>query len=408
MRSHPPPLGSIPLGAVRPEMTRYACYPQPDQFQRSVGAKAYQTALQDSNRLPIPADLALHVSLPASWQSLQTEMALVAGHLDNDRRVQTLSLHCDQSPLPPALHSSLHEHFDLTAVQSITLACALSADTLPHLAQLQRFGISHLSLTTACHTQALLEAALTIAKSQGIAHIHLNVALGLPNQDAATCAASFEVILNQSPDSLTLLSGGHLPDWPDAETLRQKCVQKALSSGYAQLGLGHFARTGSPLATARSEGRLQHSLLGYRIGETALDQIGLGPGALSVVGDCLVENHLRPLLWEQALAKGRLPIRRGLLRDLDNRLRASVIERLLSDAQVSFRHFERLFDFSFTHYFAHALLTLKHLNQDQARPPISIEPDHLRVDLTALDWLPTIASAFDRYRQPALALSHIG
>ena len=412
------------LGAVSAEASRYACYPQPEQFSRHVSAVDYRQALEDSNRLPIPADLSLHIELPANWSALQTEMALVSRHLDADRHVRALSLQCNQTRLPPLLFDHLHQHFDLSLLHSVTLACELCADNLPNFAQLHERGITRLSLITPCQRSPLLEASLAMARDQGIEDIHLDVVYGLPDQSPADCLAGFDQVLKLAPQSLMLLSGHHLParvrrlmaQPPSlgrhhsraAHTLRRSGLTAALNQGYRYIGLDCLAHADSPMATARDQGRLQRSMQGYRVSDERLDQLGLGPAALSLVGDCLVENQVRSALWERDLAKGRLPIRRGLIRDLDNRVRALVIDRLLSDAQVSFQHCERLFQFSFQRYFAQALHSLRTMATSLPQPGLHIDEHQIRVDSTALSLLPQIAAAFDRYAQDQQPLSHIG
>lgn len=408
--------------------SRYACYPEPDHFSRSISSADYRQALEDSNRLPIPAQLALHLELPADWSALQTEMALVGRYLDADRQVRMINVQCNQTRLPSSLLGALQQHFDLSLVDTVTLACKLEEESLPNLAQSAQRGITRWSLIVPCQPNRLLDAVVAMADDQGIEDIHLDLLYGLPNQSVRDSLAGIEQALKLAPHSLTLHNAHHpsarirrLMATPtvhtapntdvdvDAEqTMRDRGMTLAQQHGYHYIGLDCLARADTALASARREGRLQRCLQGYRVGDEALDHIGLGPAALSVVGDCLVENQVRHSLWAQDLADGRLPIRRGHLRDLDNRVRAIVIDRLLSDARVSFQHCERLFQFSFRPYFAQALQSLHAIAGKLPNPGLHIDDEQIRIDANALPLLPSIAAAFDRYAQTQRPLSRIG
>lgn len=406
------------------EASRYACYPEPDHFSRSISSADYRQALEDSNHLPIPAQLALHLELPADWSALQTEMALIGRHLDADRQVRLINVQCNQTRLPASLLEALQQHFDLSLLDAVTLACKLEEESLSNLAQSAQRGITRWSLIAPCQPNRLLDATVAMAEGQGIEHLHLDLIYGLPNQSINDSNAGIEQALTLSPYSLTLHNAHHLPArirrlvaMPAVHTapntnaeqaVREQGIALAQQHGYHYIGLDCLARADTALARARHEGRLQRCLQGYRVADEPLDHIGLGPAALSVVGDCLVENHVRHGLWAQDLANGRLPIRRGHLRDLDNRVRAIVIDRLLSDARVSFQHCERLFQFSFRPYFAQALQSLHAMSHTLPTPGLHIDDEQIRVDPNALPLLPSIAAAFDRYAQTQQPLSRIG
>ena len=65
--------------------------------------------------------------------------------------------------------------------------------------------------------------------------------------------------------------------------------------------------------------------------------IGFGPSSISALPGGYAQNAPHVKQWSEAVAAGRLPVQRGLGITREDRLRRSVIERLLCDGAVDLR-----------------------------------------------------------------------
>ncbi|WP_339930198.1 oxygen-independent coproporphyrinogen III oxidase [uncultured Brevundimonas sp.] len=182
----------------------------------------------------------------------------------------------------------------------------------------------------------------------GVAAINFDMMYGLPGQTCDNVTASMETALSLQPDRVALFGYAHVPwmkkhqavirdsdladvsgRWAQAEA-----AEAVLSAhGYIRIGMDHYARPGDPMTARLAEGTLHRNFQGYTDDPSAV-LIGVGPSAISSLPYAYAQNRLRVDDWAADIAAGRLPVGRQLETTSDDRLRRTVIERLMCDLQV--------------------------------------------------------------------------
>jgi len=192
------------------------------------------------------------------------------------------------------------------------------------------------------------ESAVTRLRAAGITALNIDLIYGLPYQTQGHVARTIEQVLTLEPDRLAVFGYAHVPHFkkhmqlipteslPDGEErMAQFEVGHALlsASGYAAVGLDHFAKPGDALAIAQKEGRLARNFQGYTT-DVAPALIGLGASSSSALPQGYVQNKPDVPEWRKVIDAGTLPVARGVALTDDDRLRRAIIERLMCDLEV--------------------------------------------------------------------------
>jgi oxygen-independent coproporphyrinogen-3 oxidase len=192
---------------------------------------------------------------------------------------------------------------------------------------------------------ALVEVAVNRLRRAGIGGINLDLMYGLPTQTAAHVEASARFAASLGVDRIAVFGYAHV-DWMkphqkaiDGTTLpgvvarmeQAEAAEAVLTrAGYLALGLGHFARPGDALAVAAAEGRLRRNFQGYTTDDAAV-LLGLGASSIGALPGGQAQNEADERRYEEIVAAGHLPIRRGVAVTCQDRLRADMIKRLMCD-----------------------------------------------------------------------------
>ena len=182
----------------------------------------------------------------------------------------------------------------------------------------------------------------------GVAAINFDMMYGLPGQTCANVAASMATALALEPDRVALFGYAHVPwmkkhqavirdadladvsgRWAQAEAAESVLA----AHGYVRIGMDHYARPGDPMTARLADGTLHRNFQGYTDDPSSV-LIGVGPSAISSLPFAYAQNRLRVDDWAADIAAGRLPVGRQLETTSDDRLRRTVIERLMCDLQV--------------------------------------------------------------------------
>jgi oxygen-independent coproporphyrinogen-3 oxidase len=107
------------------------------------------------------------------------------------------------------------------------------------------------------------------------------------------------------------------------------------------------------------------------------------------------QNHLDLKMWEDAVVARQLPIARGTVLDSDDRIRRSLIDRLMCDGEADLDALEQRFGIEPMSYFANELASL-------AGQAELASLDHHTIRTTALGKLlvRNVCMLFDRYQRP--------
>jgi len=214
-------------------------------------------------------------------------------------------------------------------------------------------------------------------RDAGIANINLDLMYGLPYQTVATIESTARRTLALDANRIALFGYAHVP-WmkrhqrlipeqalPDSnERYAQNCTaaEVLIDGGYRRIGLDHFARSDDPLAQRQSEGRLHRNFQGYTTDESQI-LIGFGPSAIGSLPDGYVQNAPGMVAYRDAIVAGRPATVRGSVLTPEDRLRRSIIERLICDLHVDVAEICAIYDTNADH-FADELSRLDELVND--------------------------------------------
>lgn len=198
---------------------------------------------------------------------------------------------------------------------------------------------------TVVQTAWLLERA----RAAGFTDINTDIVYGLPRQTEESFMTTLEAILGLQPERIALFGYAHLPDkLPhqrlveragrvldryERATLLLMAIEKLTNAGYVHLGLDHFARPGSALAKAAAEKRMARSFQGY-VEHKADTTLGVGVTSISSTPRMFWQNRGELAAWEDDVAATRVPVERGTVLDADDRIRRTLIERLMCDGEA--------------------------------------------------------------------------
>jgi oxygen-independent coproporphyrinogen-3 oxidase len=155
-------------------------------------------------------------------------------------------------------------------------------------------------------------------------------------------------------------------DLPDADSkleILHHTVDKLTQSGYVYIGMDHFALPDDELVTAQRNRTLQRNFQGYST-HANCDLIGLGVSSIGSIGDAYVQNSPSTLEYEESLGREQMPVKRGVVLNDDDKLRATTIQQLMCYDELRFSDIERQFDIAFADYFATELGLLQPLAND--------------------------------------------
>ncbi len=428
---------------------RYTSYPTALQLREGFDLLDYQAALRNSNDLLIPSPLAAYLHLPFCASAcyycgchrvisrsgerhleyvaaLEREIRLRAVGFDRDRQLAQVHFGGGTPNLlrPRQLGRLL---LALDGAFGIAPECEISLEVDPRQVRerdplawavlgFNRISIGvqdiHPGVQRAVNRRqpaAQVARVVATARAAGIEQINFDLIYGLPGQNHRRFERTLDFVAEQRPPRVAVYHYAHLPaQFPaqraiDAgalpaldERLRMQAeiAERLCAEGYLEIGLDHFALPGDPLAVALAQGTLRRNFQGY----TTLpgrDLIGLGVSAISSVGDCMVQNHKHIGDWQAALASGRLPFARGLVRSAEDWLRGAVIEELMCQCRIDMSRIEREHGLDFRRHFAPELARLEALDPD--RRLARLGETELRLTEEGRRCMRLVARCFDAY-----------
>lgn len=432
---------------------RYTSYPTASQFQGDVSSFDLLHALRESRQASRPLSLYIHLPFCANvcyycarnkvitkdrsrtlpyLERLEREIELIACHLGADQIVQQLHFgggtptflnHDELRRLMAHLRAHLNLQDDDHGDFSIEID-PREADWST-MGLLRELGFNRISigvqaldldvqravnrLQTLDQTQAIVEAARTLQYRS----INIDLIYGLPLQTPKRFAGAVEAMIQLQPDRLSIFNYVHqperhmaqrrinpadLPSPADKLAMLEGSIERLTGAGYRYIGLDHFALPDDELAMAQEDGTLHRNFQGYTT-HGHCDLIGLGVSAISQVGDIYCQNSSDITLYQQSIDHDQLATARGLRCTEDDRIRATVIQRLVCDFELSFGQFERSFGIEFRAYFADIWPDLEQMHADGL---IELTDTSLCIQPAGRMLVHAVCMAFDRYldKQP--------
>ncbi len=254
----------------------------------------------------------------------------------------------------------LESRFDFSRCRERSLEVHPHVTTLDQIDLLARRGFTRLSMGVQDLTpevQAAIHRFQTHdetarlasrARARGFTSLNVDLIYGLPEQTVEGFARTVEQVIAMGVDRLAVYGYAHVP-WLKRQqralekaslpspALRRDLYELALAmlaaAGFESVGFDHFALPTDELFTARRNGTLTRTFMGFTV-RHARNLIGLGPSAIGELGRLYAQNEseLRP--WLSAVGERGLATRRGFLLAAEDELRRDVIRALLCHLRV--------------------------------------------------------------------------
>lgn len=259
--------------------------------------------------------------------------------------------------------------------------------TLKHLRQLgfnrTSFGVQDLNqkvqqAVNRIQPESMIREVMTEARALGFRSINIDLIYGLPHQSQQTFAETLDVIIDMSPDRLSVFNYAHLPerfkpqrrikaeDLPSPEeklAILGNCITTLTKAGYHYVGMDHFAKPDDELSRAQREKQLHRNFQGYTT-HGDCDLIGFGVSSISQISDCYLQNSPDINVYEEAINNNRFPVVKLIETHKDDLIRRQVIMELLCHDQMIFAELDQAFAIDSQNYFADELEQLKPMIED--------------------------------------------
>ncbi len=426
---------------------RYTSYPTAPQWSSSFGPQDYREALLHGAERP-DERFALYVHIPfceercyycgcnvviskkpdivdAFLEHIAMELALVAGILGEKRDLVQMHwgggtptyLNVDQIG---HLFDRIGAHFQIDPDTEIALEVDPRVTSEEQIRCLRNLGFNRISLgvqdldpgvqfaigrnQTEEQTRSLYE----YCREQGFTGINFDLIYGLPSQTLARWEETIRTVIEMAPDRLAVYSYAHLPEnikhqakidmaaLPSAEAkiaLIALARRLLVDAGYNAIGMDHFARPGDELCIASKDGRLHRNFMGYTT-IADVQTIGIGPSAISFVGNAYAQNEKRLFKYYRALDRAELPTAAGMALTQDSLIRRWTIEQLMCNFCLSFQELADRFDVDFDTYFAEEAPRLDELQSDGL---LRRSQDGIAVRPLGKLFIRNVAMVFDAY-----------
>ena len=427
---------------------RYTSYPTALQFHENFSQADYEDNATKSGSSHRPLSVYVHIPFCHSLcyycgcnkiitrnqtrvdrylEMLYREIDLQAALFDKNRKVEQLHfgggtptyLSAQQlETLMEKLHSAFR--FDDSDEREFSIEVdprTVDASRIRHLASL---GFNRLSLgiqdfeatvqKAVNREQSVAEVTALVEESRqcGFGSISFDLIYGLPQQSVESFDRTLASVSAIRPDRLAVYNYAHLPqrfkgqrmiidaDIPAPETkleILHRTIDSLCEAGYEYIGMDHFALPDDEMVVAQRNGTLQRNFQGYST-HRECDLVALGVSAIGKIGNVFSQNAVTTMEYEALLENNQLPIRKGLVVDEDDALRAEVIQALMCNDTLIFDTFDAAHGIRFREYFAAELEQLAPLVEDGL---IKLEPSGIAITGTGRLLLRSIAMVFDRY-----------
>lgn len=192
--------------------------------------------------------------------------------------------------------------------------------------------------------QVVVQAA-GFLRAAGLEALNFDLMYGLPGQTPDTILDTVDKTVALAPGRIALFGYAHVP-WmrkhqrlideaalpSAAERLELVDLARAalLKAGYIAIGLDHFARHDDSMASALAKGSLKRNFQGYTT-DQGEQLIGFGVSSIGRLTNGYIQTFSDVGSWRRSILAGELPIAKGLALTPDDRLRAHIIEDLMTN-----------------------------------------------------------------------------
>ena len=429
---------------------RYTSYPTAVTFHEDFGIEDYDEACESGNEDPLPAPLSLYFHIPFCdtvcfycacnkivtkhrsrvapyLEVLEKEMEIVGAKFADDREVEQLHF---GGGTPTFLNEDeisqvmwkVQSYFNARPAEHKDFSIEIDPRSVtPHYIQvLGTLGFNRFSLglqdvdikvqTAVNRIQStdMTRDVLSACRDAGAKSINIDLIYGLPFQDPDSFRRTVDTVIEMSPDRLSVFNYAHLPEMfkpqrridavtlpsPEAKLqILQNTIEQLSDAGYVYIGMDHFAKPDDELVIARETGHLHRNFQGYTTHGNC-DLVGMGVSSISKIRGVFSQNFKDEESYRNALAEGELPIFKGYATNVEDRLRADVIQRLSCYGDLDMDLFARRYRIDFKDHFSAELEMLLPMVNDGL---VVIGDNSIEVTPKGRLLVRNICMAFDEY-----------
>ncbi len=421
---------------------RYTSYPTAPNFSPAVNADVYRSWLAG---LTPEAALSLYLHVPfcrelchycgchtkatlrdepieAYAQRLVEEIALVASHT-GQRKVTHIHWGGGTPSILDAdllkfITDELDHRFDLSAIREHAIELDPRYVTRPLMQALREIGVNRASLGVqdfSAHVQQAagriqpfdtVKSAVDILNDFGIDRINIDLMYGLPKQTVADVQRTATLAHSLKPQRVAVFGYAHvpwfrpqqrlieqsdLPSSPERLAQAEAAHETLVQFGYRPIGLDHYAKPDDQLVA--KGGRLQRNFQGYT-DDDADALVGLGASAISRLPQGFAQNAPAVGNYSRAVTEGKLATVKGIVLSDDDRLRGTIIERLMCDMAVDLDAIAHETGFDIATDFSDELESLQPFQENGS---VLIDGRRIRITEQGRPYMRLVASAFDTY-----------
>jgi oxygen-independent coproporphyrinogen-3 oxidase len=373
---------------------RYTSYPPANHFEDAFDASRALMLIDESNRNS-PSNIAIYIHIPfckkicfycgcntalmkqeetvaAYVESVKQEIRMVAARLDRTRKVSQIHY---GGGTPNSINVSYLEElnqlifdlFDFIPQPEIAIECHpahLNELYLQRLlnARFNRFSIGVQDFNTdVLDTVNRAQAAMPVAdivrflkEANPSISVNLDFIYGLPGQNVASFTETIAKAIAIRPDRLVTFSYAHVP-WlkkhqqvlekrglPTSEEkmdLFMASRQLLVEAGYQPIGLDHYVLPADELNVALQNHQLHRNFQGYCTRRTTGQVYAFGVSSISQLERGYLQNVKDISVYMQSVARGELPVEKGLALTDDQLLIREVIEQLMCNKKLDIASF---------------------------------------------------------------------
>jgi len=242
----------------------------------------------------------------------------------------------------------------------------------------------------------------------GFKSVNLDLIYGLPKQTPQTFADTVEKVVRLRPDRIALYSFAYVP-W--LKKHQNKILEGTLpgndqkidiflnsrscflENGYQAIAMDHFALKDDEMSVAFNNGALHRNFMGYTV-KPADEFVGLGVTSIGFLESTFIQNQKTLPAYYEALEHGDLPVERGKVLSLDDRIRQWTISSLMCQFVLNKEIFRRMFEYDFEEYFKEEA---EHIERCVAEGLLTDAPGKIEVSELGKIFIRNVCMGFDWY-----------
>ena len=159
------------------------------------------------------------------------------------------------------------------------------------------------------------------------------------------------------------------------------------------IGLDHFARPEDEICRAQDDRTLHRNFQGYTT-KAGCDLYAMGVSSISGLEDVYGQNWRDLPSYYKAIDERRWPTMRGIRLSREDKLRRTVISRILCHSVLVKSEIEREFGIAFDDYFDKELKILRELERDSL---VRLNDDRIEIAPLGRIFIRNVAMVFDAY-----------